>query len=215
MDGLVLFGPSLLRAAFATIVLSSIVVALGTLAGVAMGGVLTSGPRWARAAARTYVDVMRGIPILVLLYTAFFVSTAVGVNLDPFMAAVVALSVFATAHIAEITRGGLESLSRTTIEAALITGLTARQRLRFVTAPMLLPRVLPPWVNTSVEIVKATSLASLIGFIDLTYATQSAAAPPRDPWPFYLFAAAVYFAINVALSQAGAFVERRFRYLEY
>jgi polar amino acid transport system permease protein len=212
---LVVYLPSLTRAAGAMAALAVITLIVSTLAGIVCGNAISSGPRIVRAVLRGYVDTIRGIPILVLLFTAYFVLPSVGFQFDAFTAAIVALSLFATAHITEIVRGGLGSLSRTALDAALSLGLTAPQRFRLVTVPLLLPRVIPPWTNTAVEIVKATSLASLIGVIELTYATQSAAAAPRDPWPFYLFAAGVYFAVDFGISRAGALVERRFRYLEY
>jgi polar amino acid transport system permease protein len=207
--------PSLFEAALTTVWLTVRVLAIATAVGVVFGAALANGPALVRLLLRVYVDTMRGIPILVLLYTAFFVATAVGLNFDAVTAAIIGLSMFATAHVAEIVRGGFQSLSRTTIESSQSIGLTAVQRFRLVTVPMLLPRVIPPWVNTAVEVMKATSLASLIGVRDLIYATQSAAAPPRDPMPFYVFAAAVYFIIGSVLSRVGRAVERRFRYLEY
>jgi len=83
--------------------------------------------------------------------------------------------------------------------------------------PLVLPRVVPPWVNTAIEVVKATSLASLIGVQDLIFRMQSAIGsnPLGDTMPFYLFAAAMYLMIGLGLSWMGARIERRYRYLEY
>lgn len=215
MDVVVPWLPSMARGlqttlwlAFSVLVISS---AIGTVGGVA----ILYGPRALRAVLRGYVDIVRGIPILVLLFTVYFGSSAFGSGLDQGQAAVVALSIFAGAHMTEIVRGGIGSLPRATIEAAEMIGLAAGQRFRLVIAPLVIPRIVPPWVNTAVEIVKATSLASLIGVIDLLYATNSAIGTARHPIEFYLTAAVIYFVCGAALSRAGAVAERRYRYREY
>jgi polar amino acid transport system permease protein len=217
MNALAKWLPALLQSLTLTVVLALVALVIATLAGVVCGLVLLHGPRPARTLIRGYVDIMRGVPILVLLYAFFFGSSAFGSGLDPMMAAVAALSVFATAHVTEIVRGGIGSLAPTTGEAAQSIGLTATQRFRLVTVPLVLPRVVPPWTNTAIEIVKATSLASLIGVQDLIFRMQSAIGsnPLGDTMPFYLFAAVMYFAIGFTLSRLGGLVERRYRYLEY
>jgi polar amino acid transport system permease protein len=207
--------PSLGRGLVITLVLSGLVLVISSVIGVFAGMAMAQGPRLVRALLRGYVDIVRGIPILVLLFAVYFGSSAFGSGLDNGQAAVVALSVFAGAHMTEIVRGGVGSLPHATLEAAEMVGLTRRQRIRLVIAPLVLPRILPPWVNTAVEIVKATSLASLIGVIDLLYATQSAVGTARHPIEFYVAAATIYFICGISLSRIGAFAERRFAYQEY
>jgi polar amino acid transport system permease protein len=215
VEEIVAWLPSLMAGLLTTMWLAVRVLVAASVAGVVCGVALLHGPRPVRAFLRGYVDVVRGIPILVLLFFVFYGSGAFVSGFDATSAAAVALSAFAAAHITEIVRGGIGSLPRTTIEAAEMVGLTAVQRFRLVTVPLLLPRVVPPWVNTAVEIVKATSLASLIGVIDLMYATQSAVGTTFNPAPFYLLAAAAYFTIGMGLSHLGGVVERRHRYVEY
>jgi polar amino acid transport system permease protein len=217
MSPIVRWLPALTASLLTTVLLAALALLIATLAGIVAGLLLLHGPRPLRALIRLYVDLIRGVPILVLLYAWYFVSSVVGSGLDPLAAAVAALSVFAAAHVTEIVRGGIGSLSPHTAEAAQSTGLTAAQRFRLVTVPLVLPRVVPPWVNTAIEVVKATSLASLIGVQDLIFRMQSAIGsnPLGDTMPFYLFAAAMYLMIGLGLSWIGARIERRYRYLEY
>jgi polar amino acid transport system permease protein len=215
VDVVVPWLPSMARGLQTTLWLAGVVVVISSLIGAVGGLAIVNGPRPVRWFLRGYVDIVRGIPILVLLFTVYFGSSAFGSGLDQSQAAIVALSVFAGAHMTEIVRGGIGSLPRATIEAAEVIGLTSVQRLWLVVAPLVLPRILPPWVNTAVEIVKATSLASLIGVIDLLYATNSAIGTAKHPIAFYFTAAAIYFVMGAGLSRAGATAERHYRYHEY
>jgi polar amino acid transport system permease protein len=215
MDVVLPWLPSMGRGLVTTLWLSGLVLVISSVIGAVGGLAIVGGPRPVRALLRGYVDVVRGIPILVLLFAVYFGSSAFGRGLDNGPAAVVALSIFAGAHMTELVRGGIGSLPRATLEAAEMIGLTTTQRIRLVTAPLVLPRILPPWVNTAVEIVKATSLASLIGVIDLLYATQSAVGTARHPIEFYVAAAMIYFVLGAGLSRLGALAERRYRYQEY
>jgi polar amino acid transport system permease protein len=215
VDGFLPLIPSTASGPPTTLGLAILVLVISSLIGAVGGLAIVNGPRPVRWFLRGYVDVVRGIPILVLLFTVYFGSSAFGSGLDQGQAAVVALSIFAGAHMTEIVRGGIGSLPRATLEAAEVIGLTAIQRLRLVVVPLVLPRILPPWVNTAVEIVKATSLASLIGVIDLLYATNSAIGTAKHPIAFYVTAAAIYFVCGVILSRAGALAERHYRYHEY
>jgi polar amino acid transport system permease protein len=215
MDVVLPWLPSMGRGLVTTLWLSGLVLVISSVIGAVGGLAIVHGPRPVRALLRGYVDVVRGIPILVLLFAVYFGSSAFGRGFDNGPAAVVALSIFAGAHMTELVRGGIGSLPRATLEAAEMIGLTAAQRARLVIAPLVLPRILPPWVNTAVEIVKATSLASLIGVIDLLYATQSAVGTARHPIEFYISAAMIYFVLGAGLSRLGAVAERRYRYQEY
>jgi polar amino acid transport system permease protein len=216
MDVLLPYLPSLTQGITTTLWLLAQVLVIATFAGIVLGLALLRGPWPIRILIRVYVDSMRGLPVLTLLLSLYSIAGIVLPGLSSLSAAVVSLSLFAAAHVTEIVRGGIGSLSRTTTEAAEVIGLTAFQRLRLVTVPLVLPRVIPPWVNTAVEVNKATSLVSLITVLDLMQRTQSAVGSNiLDPWPFYLFAGAVYLVMGLGLSTLGALVERRYRYLEY
>ena len=207
--------PSLLRGLLVTIEISALAILVGTLLGLVGGVVLAYAPAWARAPVRAYVDVVRGIPVLVLIFACFYGLPFAGLQVAAFEAGAIALAGFATAHITEVVRGGIESIPHGQNDAAKAIGLPFSERLRFVILPQAMRRMLPPWVNAAVEMVKGSSLVSLIGVVDLLLAMQQVVGRTFIVIPFYGIAALFYFAINFAMSQTAALLERRFAYLRY
>jgi polar amino acid transport system permease protein len=198
-----------------TIELSLIVIVIGTLIG-ALGGVaLRYGPLPLRFLVRAYVDILRGIPVLVLIFASFYGLALLGVDISAFLGGVVALAAFCGAHMSETVRGALASIPDGQTEAAKAIGLRPWQRLWYVVLPQATRRILPPWVNTAVEMVKGSTLLSVIGVVELLLATQQVISRTYEVIPFYLLAGAIYLALNFTISQAGAALERRFAYIRY
>ena len=202
--------PLILRGLMVTATVSIAVLLLGTLLGVGGGLALSYGAKPLRWFVRVYVDLCRGIPQLVLIFAIFYGFPALGLPLSAVLAGILALSLFCGAHVAEVVRGGVDSIPRGQADAAKAIGLTFTQRLRNVILPQALRRILPAWVNTAVEIVKSSSLVSLVSVVDLTMAIQQIVGRTREALLFYAVAAALYFAINSTLSLAGRRLERRF-----
>jgi len=198
-----------------TALVSAISVAIGTLLGLLLGLCLTYGNLAVRLPARIYVDFMRGIPVLVLIFFSFYGLSLLGLDIGPFVAGAVALAAFCTAHIAELARGALASIPIGQTEAAMSIGLSFWERMFYVIMPQAARRMLPPWVNTAVEIIKASSLLSVIGVVELLLATQQIIGRTYKTIPFYLFAAVVYFLVCFIVSRLGARLERRYAYLKY
>jgi polar amino acid transport system permease protein len=207
--------PQLLRGLGTTLEISAVVLALGTSLGVVVGLGLVYAGAPLRLAARAYVDTIRGIPVLVLIFACYFGLPALGLKLSPFQAGITALSAFAAAHIGEIVRGGIQSIPRAQTDAAMAIGLGFVQRLRLVILPQAVRRMLPPWVNAAVEIVKGSALLSLLGVVDLLLAMQNLVGYTFVVLPFYAVTALLYFAVNFAISRTAAVLERRFAYLRY
>lgn len=204
--------PLLARGLLITVGVSLAVLVVGTLLGTAGGIGLLYGNRPTRFAVRAYVDTLRGIPQLVLIFAIFYAFPLLGMRLPAAAAGIVALSLFCAAHVAEIVRGAVASLPRGQTDAACAIGLDFRQRLRHVIFPLAAARFLPAWVNTAVEIVKSSSLVSLVSVVDLTMATQQIVGRTREALLFYGVAALLYFAINFSLSLTGRRLERRFQH---
>jgi polar amino acid transport system permease protein len=190
-------------------------ILLATLAGVGIGIALTYGWWWLRGLARLYVDFMRGMPVLVLILFTYYGLALFGINVAALTAGVIALSAFAAAHVAENLRGAVQSVPAGQMEAAKAIGLTFAKRLAYVIVPQAARRMLPPWINTCLEIAKGTTLLSIIGVVDLLLASQQVMARNYMIIDFYALATAIYLAINVCIAQAGARLERRFAYLRY
>ncbi len=196
-----------------TLYVSAMVVALSLVAGVLMGIGFTYGPRWLRFLLRVYSDILRGTPLLVLIFSVYYLMPFAGVNLNPLPAAVMALSAFKTAHVGEIVRGALQSIAAGQTDAAKAIGLTFAQRLAYVILPQALRRFLPPWINSVTEAVKGSSLVSLVGIVDLMLASQQVIGRTYEPMPVYVLAAFMYFLINYSLSVASRRLEARYAYI--
>lgn len=196
-----------------TLLVSVSVLMLGTILGAGGGLCLLYGARPLRLAARFYADTLRGVPQLVLIFAIFYGFPALGLRVSAVAAGILALSLFCGAHVAEIIRGAVASIPRGQMDAAMGIGLTFRQRLRHVIFPQAMGRILPAWVNTAVEIVKSSSLVSLVSVVDLTMAVQQIVGRTREALLFYALAAALYFIINFSMSLAGQRLEKRFRHV--
>lgn len=206
---------SLLNGFLTTIELSLLVIAIGLVAGVIGGLLLVYGPKPVRLLMRLYVDVLRGIPILVLILFSYYGLALFGVNISAFAAGVVALSGFCIAHMSETFRGAIDSIPVGQTEAAKAIGLTFRQRFVYVVLPQAARRIVPPAINTAVEMVKGTTLLSVIGVTELLLATQQTIARNYMVIEFYGTALAFYFILNFTLSRVGAHFERRFGFIRY
>jgi polar amino acid transport system permease protein len=214
MHGFIQSLPLLLKGLVVTVELAAVVILAGTLLGIA-GGLALLYAHWALSRPlRLVVDLLRGLPLLVTIFVIFFGAPAMGYNLTPFFAASVALSLFGGAHMSEVFRGAIGSISRQQVEAGLSLGFRFRDVLRFVIIPQALRRVLPPWVNVAVEMVKATALASQVSLVDLLLASQQVLERTGQVLSIYAGAAAIYFLLNFGISRLGARLERRVAYYE-
>lgn len=204
--------PLLLQGVVATLQISVLVVVAGSIVGVFGGLGLLYGPIWLRAPLRGYVDVVRGLPLLVTIFIIYYVPPAFDIDISGFAAVVVALSIFAGAHISEIVRGGVASVAKGQSDAAKALGLTFWPRIWSVVLPQALPSIIPPWTNTAIEMVKGSSLAYLVSVSELLFQTYKVVGRTGAAMEIYIAAALLYFAINFAVSRFGAWLERRVRY---
>lgn len=195
-----------------TLQLSALIICLGTILGVFGGLGLLYGPLPVRAVLRGYVDVIRGVPLLVVFFLIFYGLPPLGILLSGFVTAVIAFALFAGGHISEIVRGAVAAVPKGQTDAAKALGLTFWPRVTSVLLPQALPIALPPWVNTAVEMVKGTSLVVLVSVNDLTFETVKIAERTGNPMPLYIAAALIYVAVNLVISRLGVWLERRVSY---
>ena len=192
-----------------TMAIAASAIVLGTVLGIGVGLALTYGGRPLRWLARGYTDFLRGTPVLVLVLAGYYVPSAIGIGLSPLQAGVLALAVFCSSHVGEIVRGALQAIPKGQMDAAKAIGLTFRQTFASVLMPLALRQVLPAWVNTAAEIVKASTRLSVIGVGDLLLASQEIIARTFMNLPFYFLAGFLYFSINFSIERFGRFVERK------
>ncbi|MGA2492136.1 MAG: amino acid ABC transporter permease [Roseiarcus sp.] len=200
---------SILKGLGTTVAISALAISLGTILGVGVGLSLTYGVRPLRWLARGYTDFIRGTPVLVLVFASYYVLGTVGLDLPPFEAGVLALTVFCSSHVGEIVRGALQAIPLGQTEAAKAIGLTFSQTFAYVLGPQALRQILPAWVNTAAEMVKASTLLSIIGVGELLLRIQELISRTFLSLEFYFFAGVLYFAVNYAIERFGQYVERR------
>ena len=200
--------PHLLRGAVSTLALAAAVLAVGTALGLAVG-LLRVLPGRAGTLVGGVVELVRAVPLLLLLFFIFFGLPALGVRIPTFPAAVLAMSLWMAANTAEVVRGGVQSISRGQFEAARSLGLGWAGTMRFVILPQATRRMLPPFVGLCTILVKDTSLAAIIGVFELTRAAQETIERTLRSFEIYGAAAAIYFALCFPLTRLAARLETR------
>ncbi len=192
-----------------TVSISFLAICAGTLLGIGVGLALTYGAKPLRWLVRIYTDIIRGTPVLVLVLASYYILSTVGIDLGPFQAGVLALAVFCSSHVGEITRGVLQAIPKGQTEAAKAIGLTFTQTFFYVLGPQAVRQALPPWVNTAAEMVKASTLLSIIGVGELLLRTQEVISRSFMSLEFYFFAGFLYFIANYGIERFGRYLERR------
>ena len=162
--------------------------------------------------ATLYVQVIRGVPlVMVIFWFWFFIPIAFGVPLPQYWVALIAFVVFEAAYLGEIIRAGIQSVPRGQVEAARATGLGYLAVMRHVVLPQALRNMLPSLVTQFIILFKDTSLASIIGYMDLTKAAQTVNQREIRPFELYLFIAVVYWIITYGMSRLSRALERKMR----
>ena len=193
-----------------TIALSLLAFAGGGMLGFALALARVYAPRPVRAMAMLYIKLIQGTPLLILLFLTYFGLPAMGLVVDPLVAVALGLSTYASAYLGEIWRGSLEAVPRAQEEAAACLALSWRQRMVHVILPQAVKIATPPTVGFMVQIVKNTSLASAIGFIELVRAGQMINNATFRPFIVFVLIAALYFALCYPLSAWSRRLEGKF-----
>jgi polar amino acid transport system permease protein len=199
----------LVEAARWTILLSLIAFAGGALVGLPLALMRVSRSRGLRGLASVYIQIIQGTPLLIVLFLSYFGLGIVGLKLDPLVAAGLSLTIYAAAFLAEIWRGCIEAVPKTQWEASDCLGLNVFQQYAYVILPQAVRIATPPTVGFMVQIVKNTSLASVIGFVELARAGQIVNNSTFEPFVIFAIVGAIYFAICYPLSLASRHLERK------
>jgi polar amino acid transport system permease protein len=204
-----------------TLKIAVIAVVASTLIGVTLGTLLTIRFWLSRSLIRGYIEVWRGLPIIVTLFIVFFVFPIAGdrFEFNPFTAGTIALTLWGSAQVAEATRGAVESIPREQHEAAAALGFGWVGRHVFVILPQALRRLLPPLVSLLVNVIQNSTLAALIGTIELLRSGQLQVERLTFPAPvglgevkafeIYGVVMLIFFCISFPLTRLAIFLERR------
>ncbi|MGA0532003.1 amino acid ABC transporter permease [Hansschlegelia sp. KR7-227] len=200
---------NLLLAARWTVVLSLVSFAGGAIVGLLLLFMRISKTRWVRLVAIGYVELFQGTPLLMQLFLAFFGLALFGINVPAWLAAGVALILWTASFLAEIWRGCVEAIAKGQWEASASLGMGRLQQMRYVILPQALKIAVPPTVGFSVQVVKGTSLTSIIGFVELSKAGSIVTNATFLPFTVYGLVALIYFALCFPLSKSSQYLERR------
>jgi amine acid ABC transporter, permease protein, 3-TM region, His/Glu/Gln/Arg/opine family len=193
-----------------TILLSLIAFAGGSFGGMVIALMRTSGVRALELISTLFIQIFQGTPLLMQLFLAYFGGQILGLDVDPWVAASTALALNTSAFLGEIWRGCIQAVPHGQVEAAMALGLKYAHRMRYVVLPQALKIALPPTVGYLVQVIKGTSLASIIGFIELTRAGQIINNATFEPLKVFGVVAAIYFFLCWPLSLLSNNLEKRF-----
>jgi polar amino acid transport system permease protein len=199
----------LLQAAGWTLVLSLMAFVGGGLLGFIVALCRISPIRSLRWLSTGYVQLVQGTPLLILMFLAYFGLSIVGLSLPALVAAGLSMTIYVSAYIGEIWRGCIQAVPRTQWEAAECLALSRVQRMGLVVLPQALRIATPPTVGFMVQIVKNTSLASVVGFVELARAGQVVNNSLFEPFLVYMLVAGLYFLLCFPLSWWSRQLERR------
>ena len=202
--------PFMLQGLLTSLQISAMVAVGGTLVGLIVAIVLYSRVPLLSLIARIYVEFIRGTPLLVVLFIAFFgLPTLFGYQTTAYKATIVAFILFIGAYLAEDIRGGLLTVKPTLTQAALATGLTRGQALRVIVVPLAVRRIIPTLFNQYVRLFKFTSVASVIGVSEFTGNAMLVNAREFQPVTILAFVALTYLVICLILSGVGRWLHAR------
>ncbi|MGF7184699.1 polar amino acid transport system permease protein [Desulfitispora alkaliphila] len=209
--------PFLLTGVQMTILLTTIAVGAGTIIGLVISLMRISNFKLANWIGKAYVDFLRGTPLLVQIFIVHFagpeiVSGIIGdqIRWNAFYSGVVALSLNSGAYIAEIFRGGIQSIERGQMEAARSLGMTYPQAMRYVVLPQAFKRSIPPLGNEYIAMLKDSSLVAVIAVQDLMMAGRVMAGRTYRPVETYFAIAFMYLIMTMTIAQLVAYLERRY-----
>lgn len=199
----------------ATVLLSLIAASISIVLGLIVALPGLSKRRWVRMINRVYVEFVRAIPLLPMLFWVFyglpiiFKSMGINIPIDPFWGAVITLAVSDSAFTAEIYRAGIQSIARGQTEAAQTVGLNYFQTMRYVILPQAIRRILPPLANQFIYIVKMSAFASVIGMQELTRRANELVVTEYRPLEIYTLLILEYLVLVLIISAGVRWLERK------
>lgn len=185
-------------------------IVLGFALGIVIGLGRLANNRSIRFLGTIYVEFFRGVPlVMVIFWFWFIIPNLLKISLPEYGVALTAFVIFEAAYLAEIIRAGIQSVPQGQLEAAAATGLSRGRTMRHIVLPQALRNMIPALVTQFIVLLKDTSLASIIGYIDLTKAAQIVNNREIRPFEIYLFIAVIYWLCSFAMSRYAQHLERR------
>lgn len=192
-----------------TLLISILGIALGLVVGALICAAALSRSTAFRWFAALWVSFLRGVPLLVQLLLCYYLLPVIGINVPAMVAAVVTVGICSSAYVSEIWRGAIIALPMGQTEAATAIGMRPQDIWTRVILPQAFRISLPALVNELILLVKASSLVSLVGILEVTRASQAQAATTFRPLEVYIAAACIYLVINLCFAALGRYLEHR------
>jgi glutamine transport system permease protein len=203
--------PLLFAGAAITIEISALSVGFGLAIGCIISIIRLTKFRLLRYLGNVYVDFIRGTPLLVQIFLVYFALPAIiGHRVDAFFAAISACSINSGAYVAEIFRGGIQSIDKGQMEAGRSLGMGWWQTMRYIILPQAFKRIIPPLGNEFIAMLKDSSLVSVIGFEELTRRGQLIIARTYASFEIWLAVALIYLLMTFVVARLVGVLERRY-----
>ncbi|TRL41278.1 amino acid ABC transporter permease [Rhizobium straminoryzae] len=199
----------LLQALQWTVLLTVIALIFGGALGFVVALARTSRSNALRLAAATYIQLIQGIPVLMILFLSYYGLSLAGFELPPLFAAGASMAIYASGYLAEIWRGCIQAVPKQQWEASESLALSPLQQYRYVILPQAIRISLPPTVGFAVQVVKNTSVTSIIGFVELARAGTLINNATFQPFRVFVAVAILYFVVCYPLSQLSRVLEKR------
>ena len=201
--------PFFMKGVWMTVAVSGLSLVFGTIIGFITGIVRAGRNKPARLIIGVWVDLIRGTPFLVQVFIIFFILPGIGIELEAFPAAVIALTNLTASFICEIVASGILAVPTGQREAATSSGLSQYQQLRFIVLPQAMRTIIPPLVGQYVLLIKDSSVVSAIGVVDITRVGWLTVQRIPEGMMVFGLVGILYFAICYPLINLSGFLERR------
>lgn len=202
--------PALFLGLRLTIALGLASILMSSLLGLGIALLRLYPPPWMRAIAIAYIDIMRSLPLLVMLILVYYALPFMGITLDPFSAALWAISLVGSAYAAEIFRAGIQAIPKGQLEAAQALGLSYWRQMGDVVLPQALKIVVPPLTNNAISLIKDTALASVVAMPELLKQATQQQSLAANPTPL-VGAGLLYLILLLPLVRLVVFLEQKLR----
>src|SRR3954468_7840690 len=201
----------LIPAAGMTVRIAAGAFVLAIVAGLVLALLQTARVAPISAVVRTYIEVIRGTPVLAQLFILYFGFAEIGIRFTPVQAAILGLGFNGAAYLAEVFRAGIESIHTGQMEAALTVGMTPLTAMRYVVLPQALSVVVPPTTNYSIALLKDTAVVSAVAAPEIMFRARNLVMETYLSAQIYLLVAAIYLAISIPLSHLATRLQRNLR----
>jgi polar amino acid transport system permease protein len=199
------------EAALRTLEISLVAITIGSLLGAACGWTMAECNKYVTFLVNAFLDIFRSVPLIIqLILFDSFISIA-GYPLSAFISGTIVLSIYTAALVANVARGGVESVPIGLRKASRSLGLSYWQDIKYIVWPVGLRSVFPSWVGVALSVIKDSALVSVIGYVELLKASQILITRTQDTFIILGIAGLFYFALSYPISKASEYIERRWQ----